>query len=100
MGYLYDNLPPRKQQIVECGRLYKLVLRVRHRRPFEAMVAGETDGTISMIVKGVVPDVEEWQYAGRGNGFDYFRFHLPSDRSRAREELRFRGYYTETEDSP
>lgn len=98
MGYLFDNLPPRKRQIVECTKLYKLVLRVRHRNPVEAQAAAETDGTISMIVKGVIPDVEEWQYAGRAKGFDNFRFHLPSDRSRAREEFKFRGYYTEVYD--
>lgn len=100
MGYLYDNLPHRKRQFVECSRLYKLVLRVRHREPFDELMAAESDGTISLIVKSVVPDVEDWQYAGRGKGFDHFRFHIPSQRSRAQEELRFMGYYTETVDEP
>lgn len=100
MGYLSDNLPPRKRQIVECAKLYKLVLRVRHRPPFDELVAAENDGTISMIVKNVVPDVEDWQYAGRYKGFDHFRFHIPSHRSRAQEELKFRGFYTETADEP
>ena len=95
MGYLSDNLPPRREQIVECPALYKLILRVRHRPPYFAQIAAETDLTISLIVKSVVPDVEDWQYSGRRKGFDEFRFHIPSQRARAREELRFKGYYTE-----
>lgn len=95
MGYLIDNLPPRKDQIVECPKLYKLILKVKHRSKFFAMIAAETDDTIGKIIRSVVPDPEDWQYSGRRKGFVEFRFHIPSQRSRAREELRFKGYYTE-----
>lgn len=101
MGYLLDNLPPRRDQIVECPALYPLVLRVRHRSDFMAMVAAETDDTIGAIIRSVVPDPEDWQYAGRmgaPKGFVEFRFHIPSQRARAQEELRFKGYYTELRD--
>lgn len=103
MGYLSDNVPRRRDQIVECPRLYTLVLHVRHRDPFYAMIAGETDGTIGKIIRSVVPDPEDWQYGGgrlpgTPKGFVEFRFHNPSHRSRAVEELRFKGYYTETVD--
>lgn len=104
MGYLSDNLPQRRDQIVECTELYKLVLRVRHRDEFQAMIAAETDDTIGKIIREVVPDPEDWQYGGGRlptgvpKGFTEFRFHIPSHRSRAQEELRFRGYYTETID--
>lgn len=98
MGYLDENLPQRKDQIVECPRLYKLILKVKHRSAFYAMVAAETDDTIGKIIRSVIPDPEDWQYAGRRNGFVEFRFHIPSQRSRAQEELRFKGYYTELKD--
>ncbi len=102
MGYLSNNLPQRLDQIVECPALYKLVLHVRHRSEFHALIAGETDDTIGKIIRSVVPDPEDWQYgAGRlvgPKGFVEFRFHIPSHRSRAQEELRFKGYYTETVD--
>lgn len=98
MGYLADNLPQRKDQFVECQKLYKLILKVKHRSKFYALIAGETDDTIAAIVRGVVPDIEDWQFAGRRHGFVEFRFHVPSQRSRAREELRFKGYYTELKD--
>ena len=104
MGYLNDNLPQRRDQIVECTRLYTLVLRVRHRTPFQAMIAGETDDTIGKIIRSVVPDPEDWQYGGGRlpgavpQGFTEFRFHIPSQRTRAQEELRFKGYYSETVD--
>jgi hypothetical protein len=100
MGYLSDNLPQRKDQIVECPALYKLVLRVRHRSKRMAQIAGETDDSIGKIIRSVIPDIEEWQYGGGRlpsvpRGFVEFRFHLAGDRSRAQEELRFKGYYTE-----
>jgi len=98
MGYLYDNLPQRKDQVVECPRLYKLVLRVRHRPPFLALEAAETDDSIAHIVLSVVPDVEDWQFQGRRNGFVEFGFHIPSQRARAKEELMFKGYYVELKD--
>ncbi len=104
MGYLSDNLPQRRDQIVECPALYKLVLRVRHRSKFRAMITAESDDTIGKIIRSVVPDVEDWQYGGGRlpggvpKGFVEFRFHLASQRARAREELRFKGYYTETLD--
>jgi len=103
VGYLNDNLPLRRDQIVECQELYKLVLHVRHRPPKQALSAGEHDGTIGKIIRSVVPDPEDWQYGGGRlpavpKGFIEFRFHLDSQRSRAREELRFKGYYTETID--
>lgn len=103
MGYLEDNLPQRRDQIVECPELYKLVLRVRHRDPFPALIAGETEDTIGKIIRSVVPDPGDWQFgAGRlpavPKGFTEFRFWNPSHRSRAQEELRFNGYYTETRD--
>ncbi|MGD9725807.1 MAG: hypothetical protein AB7L09_00215 [Nitrospira sp.] len=100
MGYLDDKLPQRRDQIVECPALYKLVLRVRHRDPFQALIAAETEDTIGKIIRSVVPDPEDWQFgAGRlpavPKGFTEFRFWNSSHRSRAREELRFSGYYTE-----
>ena len=104
MGYLSDNLPQRQDQIVECPALYKLVLRVRHRSVIHALSAAETDDSIAKIVRSVVPDPEDWQFGGGRKfsgvlkGFVEFRFHIPSQRSRAREELRFKGYYTETVD--
>lgn len=104
MGYLNDNLPQRRDQIVECPKLYRLVLRVRHRDGLAALIAGETDDTIGKIIRSVVPDPEDWQYGGGRlpggvpKGFTEFRFHLDSQRSRAQEELRFLGYYTETLD--
>ena len=99
MGYLNDNLPARAPHIVECPKLYTLVLRVRHRPKFQALIAAETDDTIGKIIRGVVPDPEDWQYAGRLGappGFVEFRFHVESQRERARQELQFKGYYTET----
>jgi hypothetical protein len=104
VGYLDDKLPQRKDQIVECPKLYTLVLRVRHRDPFHAMIAAETEDTIGKIIRLVVPDPEDWQFgAGRlpgavPKGFTEFRFHNPSHRSRAQEELRFNGYHTEIVD--
>jgi hypothetical protein len=98
VGYLLDNLPPKKDQIVECPKLYTLVLKVKHRSDYFAMIAGETDDTIGKIIRSVVPDPEDWQYSGRYRGFVDFRFHIPGQRSRAQEELRFKGYYTETKD--
>jgi len=104
VGYLDDKLPQRKDQIVECPKLYTLVLRVRHRPPAEALIAAETEDTIGKIIRLVVPDPEDWQFgAGRlsgavPRGFTEFRFHNPSQRSRAQEELRFNNYYTETMD--
>jgi hypothetical protein len=101
MGYLSDNLPQRRDQIVECQKLYTLVLRVRHRSKFHALSAGETDDTIGKIIRSVVLDPEDWQYGGGRlpggvpQGFVEFRFHLANQRSRAQEELRFKGYYTE-----
>lgn len=95
MGYLLDNLPARKQQIVECPELYKLGLRVRRRPPREALAAAESDLSVSLIIKEVIPDVEEWQYAGTRRGFFVFLFHLDSDRNRAKEELIFRGHEVE-----
>lgn len=104
MGHLSDNLPQRRDQIVECPALYKMVLRVRHRDRFGAIIAAESDESIGKIIRSVVPDIEEWQYGGGRlpggvpKGFVEFRFHLASQRDRAREELRFKGYYTETVD--
>jgi hypothetical protein len=96
MGYLSDNLPQRKEQIVECPKLYTLVLRVRRRSPFHAMIAGETEDSIGKIIRGVVPDPEDWQFGGSfGTDFAEFRFHLTNQRERARQELLFKGYYTE-----
>lgn len=100
MGYLNDNLPQRLDQIVECQELYKLVLRVRHRASFQALIAAETEDTIGKIIRSVVPDPEDWQFGGGRlpavpKGFTEFRFHIPGQRSRAQEELRFNGYYTE-----
>lgn len=99
MGYLEDNLPLRKEQIVECQKLYKLVLRVRRRSKLHALIAGETEDSIGKIIRLVVPDPEDWQFGGSfGSDFAEFRFHLEGQRSRALEELRFKGYYTETVD--
>ena len=111
MGYLSDNLPDPWNQIGECPELYKLLLRVRHRSAPHALSAAETDDTIGKIIRTVVPDSEDWQFSGgRGpsvggrsfagalKGFVEFRFHNDSHRSRAIEELRFNGYYTETVD--
>jgi hypothetical protein len=104
VGWLSDNLPPRRDQIVECPALYKFVLRVRHRDGLRAIIAAESDDSIGKIIRTVVPDVEEWQYGGGRlpggvpKGFTEFRFHLASQRNRALEELRFMGYYTETVD--
>jgi len=104
VGYLADNLPLRRDQVVECPKLYTLVLRVRHRSTAHAQIAAETDDSIGKIVRSVVPDPEDWQFGGGRkfsgvlNGFVEFRFHLASQRSRAQEELRFKGYYTETKD--
>lgn len=95
MGYLDDNLPQRKDQIVECPRLYHLILRVRPRPPLEALEARESDDSIAHIVVGVVPDVQDWQFIGRRNGFVEFAFHIPSQRDRARQELLFNNYFTE-----
>lgn len=95
MGYLDDNLPQRKEQVVECPKLYQLVLKVKHRSPVEAQAAGESDDTIARIVASVVPDPEDWQFQGRRKGFVEFGFHIPSQRDRAREEFTFKGYYTE-----
>lgn len=95
MGYLDDNLPQRKDQVVECQKLYPLVLKVKHRNFTDAIAANERDDTIAHIVLSVVPDVEDWQFQGRRNGFVYFGFHIPSQRARAQEEFTFRGYYTE-----
>ena len=99
MGYLDDKLPQRKEQIVECPKLYVLVLRVRRRNEYHAMIAGETEDSIGVIIKSVVPDPEDWQFAGSfGTDFVEFRFHMASQRERARQELIFNGYYTELRD--
>ena len=104
MGYLNDNLPQRLDQIVECPALYKLVLHVKHRSKVHARAAAETDDTIGKIIRSVVPDPEDWQFGGGRlpggvpKGFVEFRFHIPGQRSRAQEELRFKGYFTETRD--
>jgi hypothetical protein len=100
MGYLSDNLPQRRDQIVECPKLYTLILRVRHRPESQALIAAESDGSIGKIIRSVVPDPEDWQYGGGRlpgipKGFIEYRFHIPSQRTRAQEELRFNGYYTE-----
>ena len=103
MGYLSDNIPHKKIQIVECPKLYTLVLRVKHRSKYYAMIAGETDDTIGKIIRSVVPDPEDWQYGGGRlsgpPGFVEFRFHIDGQRSRAQEELRYKGYYTEIENT-
>jgi hypothetical protein len=101
VGYLDDKLPQRADQIVDCTELYTLVLRVRHRNKFYAMIAGETDDSIGKIIRSAVPDPEDWQYGGGRlpsvpSGFVEFRFHNASHRSKAQEALRFKGYYTET----
>ena len=95
MGYLLDNLPQRKEQIVECPALYKLILRVIRRPPREAQAAAESDISVSLIVKSVISDVEEWQYTGSQPEFFEFRFHLEADRNRAEAELNFFGHPTE-----
>jgi hypothetical protein len=96
MGYLNDNLPQRKDQVVECPKLYTLVLRVKHRDYVDAIAADERDDTIGAIIRGVVPDITDWQYQGRRNGFVEFGFHVQSQLARAQEEFTFNGYYTET----
>lgn len=99
MGYLDDKLPQRKNQTVECQKLYVLVLRVRRRTPFHALIAGETEDSIGAIIRSVVPDPEDWQFAGSfGTDFVEFRFHLANQRERARQELLFNGYYIELRD--
>jgi hypothetical protein len=95
MTYLDENLPCRKEQIVSCHELYTLILRVRHRPRKEAITARETDNSIAQIITSVVPQVEDWQFRGRRNGFVEFGFHILHQRFRAQEELTFRGYHTE-----
>ncbi len=94
MGYLQDNLPQRKVQNVDCSALYPLLLKVKHRALPQERWAGDSDLKTSLIVKDIVPDVEDWQYSGRKRGFDNFRFHIPSQRTAAAERLKFFGFET------
>ena len=56
MGYLADNKTP-KRFYVECEEIYPLRVIVK---PGFA-----SDADLRMLVKDVLPDVEDWQFSGR-----------------------------------
>jgi hypothetical protein len=92
VGYLYDNLPP--EGIVECVDLYPyiLVVTIPSGDPF----GGIDEDTIGQIIQEVVPDVEEFQFAGVIPTEATFRFHHLSDRTAAADLLRSMGYTSRT----
>lgn len=99
MGYLTPYLRNNPQQVVSCDDLYSLILKVEHsRNPVDLIAIAETDLTICMYIKEMVPDVEEWQYGGDINGHYIFKFHKYDDRAKARAYLISLGYTTHIRD--
>jgi len=56
VGYLKDNTPPGKYWVI-CPEIYpyRLIVRPKFAK----------DDALCLIVKGVLPDVEDWQFSGR-----------------------------------
>lgn len=98
MGYLDQPLTNNPGQIVSCDDLYPLWLKVKHATGIDQITRAETDLTVSMIVKQMVPDVENWQYGGDINGFYIFKFQNAAHRAQAQARLVYEGYTTELRD--
>jgi hypothetical protein len=96
MGYLEQYLRNNPAQVVDANDIYPLVLRVRHSKDQLHLISvAETSGTVSLLVKQAVPDVEDWQYTGDTGEFYIFRFHNFDQRDTARENLEALGYTVE-----
>lgn len=119
MGYLTDNTPPTRNWVI-CQELY----------PFRIVIEPgfATDVELQLLVKDVVPDVEEWQYSGRRRcplpagklsrvihpaayaqnsrkmrqfiEMVVFAFHLESDRMAVAARLTSQGFKFTIEDEP
>lgn len=98
MGYLDPSLVNNPGRIVSCDDLYPLWLKVKHSVGIVQITRAESDLKVSMMVREMVPDVEDWQYGGDINGFYIFKFHNSAHRAQARAKLIFEGYTTELRD--
>jgi len=101
MGYLIDNLPQTQEQIVECDKLYKYVLKIARRKPRIIEIAtNQTELFFTGIVASIVGDAEEWQFNGTSANFHHYRFHLPSQRAQVVAQMNAMRIFTETRDDP
>lgn len=95
MGYLDRYLRNNPRQIISCDDRYQLILKVKQTQPYHIRQAiAESDGSVSLLVKQIIPDVEDWQYGGTINGFYLFKFHNYSHRQQVQAYLTSLGYTT------
>ena len=87
MGYLQDNLAY-GQTVADCPDLYPYALVVEW-VPLDPYTAPPLVDQIGLLVKSVLPDVEDWQYSvikERENRAK-FRFKDEASRTKARNKL-------------
>lgn len=95
MSYLDRYLRHNRGQVVSCNDLYVFLLKVKHQKTLiQQITIAENDLSISLIVKGILPDVDDWQYAGENNGYYLFRFHNPAHRTLVAAQFSYLGYPT------
>ena len=85
MGYLTDNISIRSGGAI-CTDLYPFAMIVRYalNDPFTAPNAVDT---MSLAIKEVIPDVEEWQVSVLRDDRVKFRFHTEAQRNQASNAL-------------
>lgn len=98
MGYLDKYLRNNPRQIVDCNDLYNLWLSVEHPIGIDQITTGDSDIKVSLFIKDIVPDVEDWQYGGDTGTRYIFKFHRDSDRAQAIAYLSTFGYTTHKRD--
>lgn len=98
MGYLDPYLRNNPKQVVDCDELYNLWLFVWHPTGIIQITTGDSDAIVSLLVKSMVPDVEDWQYGGDINSKYIFKFHSDYQRAQVKAFLELSGYSTYTRD--
>ena len=85
MGYLYDNLPFGRK-FADCPALYEYALIVEYEQR-DLFMYPPPDDKLGLIIKEVLPDVEDWQFSVIRAGRVKFRFHDTGQRETARVRL-------------
>jgi len=98
MGFLDKKLQHNRGQVISCDDTYNYILKVHHLTGIDQITAADSDLKVSLYVKEMVPDVEEWQYGGDINAKYIFKFHLHRDRENVKRYLESLGYPTESRD--
>jgi len=94
LGYLTDNLPqsPPGKPIVQCPDLYPYALVVEWEKA-DPYMALQPEDALALAIRGVLPDVEDWQVSvirkdkDRKKGHVKFRFHTQAHRTLAQGAL-------------